>query len=320
MAIIEQLTNMNPATLSAMCTRELFQVSAIGEDITSVSAFNQNCDIPQVVFADSADSLKNDYTSMFAIRPPQIGAIVTPSEFWLIDEDCNEIVQFTDNTYGTYYPEGTWNETPNQEKYSGFIVDWFKIFQAFGGGIYKLKTKTARKIVALGFKETCSCSYMLTEYSDEKANETVRMEVVFNSYYINSGEDYRGINWPQMYRVRGTFGNLDPKVEKDNYLNSSRQITDIQDTLYNEYTFETYHVPFCFSSEIVKTGANKSLASVADEIYLTNYNISDHWNLKRVPVVLKSIKIPGQDANSNKVSFEMTFEDRDRTNVKRTVR
>lgn len=317
MSIIEQLANSSPHSLSAMCTREQFLVTSIGEGGSATNVVDPStCQKPLIVFAHETDELKNDYTSLFRKKKGILGTV----EFWLLDEDCQEVVQFTDDTFGTYYAEGTWTSNSGQELQSGFKVDWWLVYNTYGGGLYKLKIVQPSLIVGGDDIEITSCPFLLTAWDAKLAHDTVRMEVEFNSYYVNSGEDFRGINWQQMYRIPGSFGVPQPKVEKDNYLNTDRDISDIQDKMYNEYTLETYQIPYCFTSEMMPTNENKSLASIADQIFLTSYNLYDHFTLERVPVVLKEISIPDQTPNSNKVSMEMTFEDRNRRNVKRSVR
>lgn len=51
----------------------------------------------------------------------------------------NNMATVTNNTYGTYYTQGT---IPGQPTYGGFIVDWGKVITHFGAGIYRIVANT----------------------------------------------------------------------------------------------------------------------------------------------------------------------------------
>ena len=198
-------------------------------------------------------------------------------------------------------------------------MEWRKVLALHGPGIYKIKKVFKSQIVIFDDKEECSCNFDLQFFSDECADNTVKMEYVYDSYYINSQEDFRGENWKSMFRVHGEFGRPQPQIERSSYLNTNRQITDIQDKMYNEYTFETEFVPHCISSLLIPTQDNNSLASISDEIFITDYNLTNHFSFVKLPVFITKIK-PVDNSSSNKISYQITAEDRNRKNVKRKVR
>jgi len=319
MAIIKRFTGGDSHSKSAMLVKDTFEADAIGESFETSNAFDfygGGCPNHLPVFADLTETSqlraarKNDYLGIFEIKK----LLFQNFKIELIDEDCNLIAELNDDTYGEYFPEGSF---ANNSKYVGYKLEWKNVLQLHGAGVYKIKVSYSNVIA--GTVEKCSCGFNLMHYSDEDADNTVKMEFEYNSYYINSTEDFRGEKWKSMFRVYGYFGNPQPQLERSSYLNTNRQITDIQDKMYNEYTFETEFVPHCISELIIPTQENKSLASISDEILITDYNITNHFNFVKLPVLITKIK-PIHNSSSRKISYEITCEDRNRKNVKRKVR
>jgi len=179
-------------------------------------------------------------------------------------------------TYGLYYDFGSF---PNVD-YKGFQLDFKKVFLALGYGEYYVKTT----IVSLG--DTIiheSPTYECMEYSDERANGTVKIETYQNGY-IMSGFDYTGMNWYQSYRIAGVFGDKKPSLEIDNYQNSARDLTQVQDSISNLYTLETKMLPSNLLNAITYDGL------LANRILITDFNFCSYERYKRLEVYPDSIE------------------------------
>lgn len=152
---------------------------------------------------------------------------------------------------------------------------------------------------------------MLLTYSDSLADKSIRIRTLQNGDILDSF-DYTGMNLEQCWRMPGFFGYPQDKLESDSYLDSNRDITQIQDKLYKEYTLQTD-----FIAECQKYIFNDILLS--NEIYIDDYNIKNAYVLKNTDV------IPTQsDSNyfieSTETFKEITFESRSRQKVKRNVK
>lgn len=305
MSIIEQITGGTLMTLSAMAHRENFDVitSKINENLFT----SDKCpDIVKVFADDSKNYLQNDF-SMFLFD-----AGVYNISFKLL-KDCEPIADLVNDDYGTYFQKGFWKTSDGfsvqQSLYSGYRISWTKILDLLGVGSYSIET-----IYSLGESNVatlCSCSFLLQTYSDQLADKTIRFRTIQNGHILDSF-DYTGMNLEQSWRMDGFFGYPQEKIEVDNYLNKNRNLTQIQDQIFNEYTLQTDFINDC----------QKNIFSdilLSNEIYVDDYNLKNAYVLKNISV------IPTQsDSNyfveSTETFKEITFEDRKRKKVKRNVK
>jgi len=304
-AIIEIITGGVFMDLSVMAHREDFDVisSAIPEDVFG----GEGCpDVIKVFADDSKNYLQNDSSSFL------INAGIYNVSFKLM-KDCELIEDLDDDTFGEYFVKGYWKTvngfSTQQSLYTGYVVNWTKVWDVHGVGNYSIEYD-----ITLGetkFLTLCSCSYLLQTYSDSMADKTIRIRTLQNGHILDSF-DYTGMNWIQSWRMDGFFGYPQDKLESDSYLNVNRDINQIQDKLWKEYTLQTD-----FIAECQKEIFNDILLS--NEIYIDDYNIKNAYVLKNIDV------IPTQsDSNyfiESKSTFkEITFESRQRKKVKRNVK
>jgi hypothetical protein len=314
MGIITRFTGGQGAVKSAMLSKGgLFEAVAIGETFEIQNIFSE-CQKALPAFADLDDDsdYKNDYLGIFL----DFKFLFQSYKFELLDEECNFVADLVGDTYGIEYLSGDFQ---NSTRYRGYKLEWRKVLALHGPGVYKIRVTTVSNIPFIGTKDKCSCNFELMPFTDEDADNTVKVEFVQDSIYLNNQNDFRGDNWKSMFRVFGYFGNPKPQFERSSYLNTNRQITDIQDKAFNEYTLETEHVPHCISELLIPTQENKSLASISDEVFITDYNLTNHFSYKKLPVYMTKIKV-NDNSSSKKVNYEITCEDRNRKNVKRKVR
>lgn len=232
------------------------------------------CEPYQRVFAKPGEEWwKNDKRQFIAKR-------ITASDTVTFQLYKNDVLVGTLNnsTYGTFYDFGTWT---NQPDYKGFQLEFEKVFNLLGYGVYKVVTT----VVSLGdtFTST-SLEYECIEYSDLLANGTVLIETYQNGYIMRNDFDYTGMNWYQSYRIEGFFGYKEPRFETDNYQNSARDITQIQDKITNVYTLETKMLPSILMNALLYD------ALLANQILITDYNLCNFERYKRLSVYTESIE------------------------------
>jgi hypothetical protein len=234
------------------------------------------------------DPERNDFTSFLDLELPG-----TNTTYTLLGENCAEIATLNDNTYGTYYAQGFLTEangfTYIQGLYTGYKLIWKKVLDVFGPGTYKIKKKVEGKETEYLLEE-CSCFFELCEYSDARANETVRIETTQNGNTISPGLEYLGVNWKEQIRIPGFFGNKQRRLEQDNYVDKNRNTTQIQDTLVHEFT-----------------------------LLISDYNLLNTDNLKNISVIPTSIDTE-YFGKSKKAADEIKFEERQKNRVKRNVK
>ena len=120
------------------------------------------------------------------------------------DGGWNDVVNLTDNTYGTFEVYGYFTSTVTNERYTGYLIDWIKVYNVHGLGHYRVSC-TAEDIftnqsILFGF------SFCLKIYSAEQADGTVRIEWVHNGIVGNAEVDekvidYSELNLYQQFRI-----------------------------------------------------------------------------------------------------------------------
>tara|TARA_B110000438_G_scaffold272351_1_gene290958 strand:+ start:1521 stop:2438 length:918 start_codon:yes stop_codon:yes gene_type:complete len=305
MAIIEIITGGSPMDLSAMAIREDFDV--LEESTPSLSTGFEGCpDLLKVFADDSGNYLQNDKTSFLAFT------IINDIQF-ILQKDCEDIQTITDSSLGDFYPKGFWSMangfSKSQSRYSGLILDWSLVLSTYGVGSYRLVVNnlSGGDVVS----SDCGCDFLLQEYSREKADKTIRIRTLQNGDIMDSF-NYLGLNWEQSWRIDGFFGYPQDKLETDNYLDANRNLSQIQDTLFKEYTLQTDFLANCYKSifdDIL----------ISNEIFIDDYNIKNAYNLKNVDVI-PSESTSEYFIESIETFKEITFEDRERRKIKRNVK
>jgi hypothetical protein len=312
MSIIQRVPGTRLMVLNGMST-QLITKTLDNEVLTIPTTLISECVGALPVFGDlNSDSLQNnDFTSFLAYQRPG-----TSVSFKLLDENCNFLANLFDSTYGTYYPINYFGSgyTFFQNDYLGYKLDWKKVLQSFSSGGYKIQKRTLSNFFPAAFEpiEECSCFFDLSQYTDERANETVRIETTQNGYIIGQGLDYTNTNWKEQIRIPGFFGNKQRRLEQDNYLDRNRNTTQIQDSIVHEFTLEPYFWPHCLRDEI-------DSILLANEILISDYNLANTDDLKNISVIPTSIDTE-YFGKSTKAADEMKFEERRKNRVKRNVK
>ena len=312
MSIIQRVPGTRLMVLNGMSSQLI--TKTLDDEVTTISTtLISECVGTLPVFGDlNSDSLQNnDFTSFLAYQRPG-----TSVSFKLLDENCDFLANLFDSTYGTYYPINYFGSgfTFFQNDYVGYKLDWKKVLQSFGSAGYKIQKRTISNFVPAAFEpiEECSCFFDLSQYTDERANETVRIETTQNGYIIGQGLDYTNTNWKEQIRIPGFFGNKQRRIEQDNYLDRNRNTTQIQDSIVHEFTLEPYFWPHCLRDEI-------DSILLANEILISDYNSANTDNLKNISVIPTSIDTE-YFGKSTKAADEIKFEERLKNRVKRNVK
>ncbi len=260
------------------------------------------CEYTEKAFASSEDDeYKKDYSD-FLFRK------ISPSDTieLSIQKNGNEVAIISDDTYGTYYPTFA-----TQPLYVGLVLDWTKVFELHQGGNFNI----VAKMTILGTeREFKSRRFYLNTFSEEDAIDTIKMVTVQNGNIISSEFDYTNLidgGWKSYRRLRGNFGKFTGTLERDEYQDASRRVTQIQDKMINEYTLTLKRM----SEKVLFNIFNENL--LANEIYITDYNLieisKEYINYAVVPE-----GSDGFNYSSNGLGdVQIKFRDRTQNSIKR---
>jgi len=290
----------------------------VKRDFTAVQPFNPpfareevcGCDFAtcfsERVFADteaSGDFWKAD-KSDFLFRK-QLSSDTVVFELW---KRGRLVTALNNNTYGNYYASFT--DTNLQ---TGFVADWTSIFNAFGGGIYTVKIQ----YTTLGTSYTLeSREFNLLPYRPELAHNTVRIESYQTGNIIGSDVDYSLVltdlpnGWYSSIRLEGRFWANGNSLEVNEYLNSNYQVTQNNNEVINEYSFETRIIPDSVNTRITQDQI------LANSVLITDYNLYASRPFRRKEVVPTAFSEVEQFEEKGGTKFIITFGDRKR-NVKK---
>jgi hypothetical protein len=261
------------------------------------------CDFIEKVFADdSRDGIKNDFTDFLFKK-------ITASDTIVIELIKNgvAVATITDNTLGNYY-----DGFPNYPLYVGWQADWTAIFNAHSGGTYKVKVTTT----VLGQSTVFNSRYFkLNSYDDLTANNTVKIETLQKGLIDNSEFDFTNLlegGWPTSIRLQGTFGDMQPNLERDIYQDSSFREVQNRDVVNRTYTLTGTLVP----ETILNRLATKDV--LGNEVFITSYDVLQEKKYQRFPVVPESFNEVRYDQQGN-THFEIQFSDRQKNIIKTNV-
>lgn len=310
MAISQIVPGSKLMPSSGMSSEILTRTLKSGDDAILVSLF-QECIGSVPVFGDllnaTLDSEKTDISAFIALEVE-----ATTVTFELLDGACNVLAVLDDNTYGIFFPKGF---APGndffQQQYIGFRVQWRKVLDAFGAGLYQIRITTNWKEI-VKTEKVLSCLFDLCQYTDERADETVRIETIQNGKIISESLDFLGLNWRQQYRIKGFFGHKQRSIVQDSYLNKSRTEKQIQDTLIHDYMLEPYLLNPCLRFLIDQI-------MLANDVIINDYNLDNTDNLKNISCVPVSVETEYFN-KSQKAADVFKFKERNQDRVKRNVR
>jgi hypothetical protein len=290
----------------------------VKRDITAVQPFNPpqaretvcGCDFAtcftERVFADveaSGDFWKADKSDFLFRKQSSSDTVVF--ELW---KKGRLVTALNNNTYGDYYASFT--DTALQ---TGFVVDWTTIFAAFGGGIYTVKIQytTFGTLYTLESRE-----FNLLPYKPELAHNTVRIESYQTGNIIGSDVDYSLVladlpkGWYSSIRLEGRFWASGNDLVLDQFLNFAYEVTQNNNEVVNEYSFETRIIPDSVNTRITQDQI------LANSVLITDYNLYASRIFRRKEVVPTAFSEVEQFEERGGTKFIITFGDR-KKNIKK---
>ncbi len=261
------------------------------------------CDFEEKVFADGDnDGIKNDFTDFLFKK-------ITAGDTVLIELLKGDIIvaQINDDTYGAYY-----NGFDNQPLYVGWQADWTKIFNIFSGGRYQVKVTTT---ILGDTSEFLSRYFRLNTFDILSADKSIKIESFQNGRIENSEFDFTDLlpgGWPSSIRLFGSFGKMQPGLERDIYQDTSYREVQNRDTVNREYKLEANLVPESIYDRIT----TKDL--LGNQILVTSYDVLQELKYEKFPVVPESFDEARYDDLGN-THFSITFSDRQKNIIKTNV-
>ncbi len=263
MAIETDIPNPTPMNQLFMASR--LELGGIQPRTTTSPVDFCYCDIEcvyeETALANTGVDLENDTTSFLFTK-------LGPTDTITFKIFKGSVLKATisDNTYGEFFGTGfTVTENPDAANYVGFIADWGKIFDAFGGGLFTIKADT----VLIGVSKTLSShNYRVVPYSETVADRTIRIRTTQNGNIISNKLNYTGLEWEQNIRIEGILFDKEPKLNVENYIDGDRRLQQIQDQIINNYTIETLSP---LPSEVAELIVYDLFLS--NRILVTDYNI-----------------------------------------------
>jgi hypothetical protein len=201
----------------------------------------------------------------------QVGTPTDTLEMYL-DKSGVQVAQLNSTTYGTYYALGSITYYTDQALLTGYILEWSKVLAAHGIGDYQVRVI----LNTFGGATTESSNiFNLRTYSTDKANGTIRIESYMDGYIMKDRINYKGLNFPDMLRVRGFFGNPEEKIETTNdvyanYSGNKRVVVQRKVNQYDLYPFETLPIPKCVTDKI------RYYHFLGNTVYISDYNIFNY--------------------------------------------
>jgi len=302
MAIFSQQTNSNPMVQTEMSIN-LSTGSIATPGVTPAVDFcfcDFSCEYVATVFAGNTD-YETDLSDFLVEIPDTLTGSFSVK---LLNVFTGVETPLLTNDYGTLFNLG---DFPTQPLKGGYLIDWGKVRDVIGYGSYRVIVEQnffGQQIL------TETNVYRLIPYSARSANRTVKIEMVKNGF-IEGGIDYRGMNWLSSARIPGKFGFKTPRLERDSYENTSRQVVQIQDKVINQYRLETDMLPSNIFDSILEDGF------MANQIFITDYGAISYNDLRKVEVVPTNYTETNTYANNRHGRFVIEFDEKTQNKIKR---
>lgn len=306
MAITQTLSNNAPFLYNAgMATKQdsplLANVPVLETNDICVCAIG--CEYTENVFAKVGGFWwKNDKNDFLFQKLISADTIV----FKIYKADVLQAT-ITNNTYGDFYAFGSLGNA----LYTGFVVHWEKVFNAWGSGYYQIKAEKTLLGVSSTFE---SQQFFLQEYTDTLADSTVRIESYQTGNILSSEFDYTGLlsgGWYSSFRIGGRLNSPDIKIEVDNIFDENYKQIQVQVKTDKEWSLETKLLPAIISNRINFDNAN------ANQFLVTDYNIYNHEIYRRRDLYITNIEKKKEHGRNRNRGWVLTLSDTLQNNVKR---
>jgi hypothetical protein len=190
-------------------------------------------------------------------------------------------IPIVDDTYGRYI---NFTDFSDNEDLSFLELDWNKVLEEEGEGVYYVN-----QIITINGTPypRRTFNFKLRRYTNKLADKTFRWDVQYDGFYVHLGIDFTGTDLKSSLRLPGFFGNPNPELEQELFVDTS----DVAET-FNfrqdfEYVAQTNMIPGCIIKEIFEHFHYAPLKWMSD---FNTVNID--WNIRRFPVILDNIEKP----------------------------
>jgi len=268
-----------------------------------VIAFKECC-YTHRVFADlnSSEDFKNDYSSFYHQRQLSTESV----DFVLVDLSTDVEHNMNDGTFGLFFDYGSFDSNLDLK---GYMIKWKKVLSELGVGNYQIIKRQNIAGIDVEFK---SMVFTLKQFTSEKADKTVRVDVVMSGRLIKTGVDFTGTAWKHSIRVPGFFGRREPGIEEDNLINRVYEKRQISIKQTNEWKFQTNSVPSCITNEFW------DFILMSNDIFMNDYNLNNHsYDFVKFGVKFASNDGTGYGSKTRKAKLNLTFTDKFENQIKR---
>jgi len=261
----------------------LIATNPINVDTQVVTAKQLNCcsDLVWNVLADTTttNDLKNDKNSfLFWFNKDVINTAVLK----LVKNNGDEYTLTSNTNYGTPYDYGFKTNTLS-EKLVGYLVDWNKVINTLGEGMYHVKCD-ANTVFGATITQL-SESYCLKQYTPYRAENTVRIEFyntgIIGSNFDEKQKDFSTLNWYNQHRFDGHFIYKNSEIKEDHILYSNGQRKYVELEQEPEFTLDLKPIP-AFKHDVLRLEI-----VMADSISVTDYNSKNFENYYKKKVRIK---------------------------------
>ena len=300
------LTNVTPSDYEGASHKETV-TTITREQIENAASFNLcdfQCPYVEPAFSENGaivDGYKNDVTQF--LQQLSLTSDTVVFKLFKCENGVDvEKATLNNNDYGTYYVQSYF---PDQLKF-GFEVDWNKVFNLLGTGTYFITTDR----VLIGVSSSLrSWQYAVQEFSEIGAGDTILISETKEGI-IQGGIDYNGFAWVNRLRIYGTFGDIDPKLDKIHYANQGRSQRQVSASSLTSYTLETELVPY----EVIAPFLYDTL--LQNNIDIMVYTLFSFLpKFKFYEVVADEIEKPSFYERNTNGKFTFIFSDREKTPV-----
>lgn len=190
------------------------------------------------------------------------------------------IATIINNVYGKYQAIGTIVGHPT---YTGFTVNWGRVYYAFGVGVYRIKMSWISRLEKTGC--FVSPEFFLRRFNCDQATRTVKFECVMPSligHHNNSGYifDFCGMNWFSSCRYPGFFGtNTVPTYNETFNKYQSGQIEHVHNEAIQKWKYDS----LLLTKELHDRA--KVYMMMAQSTLVSDYNILNvDWAIKKLSI------------------------------------
>lgn len=275
----------------------------VSSEVVESAKLNCCSDFVWRVLADSAsnDEFKNDVNSFLYWFNKD--AITTAKLYLVYDTNISVLLE-NNNDYGTPFDYGFKTNGQN-EKLVGYKLEWKKVLEDLGEKVYYIRCDVTD--IFGSTTQLKSESYCLKQYTQKKADQTVKIE-----YYLNgilgvnendeSKRDLVDLNWYNSHRFEGNFIYSGSTYKTDYIQYESGQRQFIEDEQEIEYTLTLKPIP-AFKHDILRTDI-----LMADSVLITDYNTRNIDSYVKKKVIKNSEYAPKfYPMNSKLGSVEVKF-------------